>query len=66
MAIVIKAKENERIDSLLRRFKYAVEQDGILNELEERRYFRKPAVVRQDERKKLRQKIKDQNRRKIS
>lgn len=40
----IKAKENESIESILRRFKKLVENEGILKEYKERRYFQKPSL----------------------
>lgn len=43
MATVI-AKPNESIDSLLRRFKKAVERSGVLSEVRKREYYEKPSV----------------------
>lgn len=43
MPIVI-AKKNESFEKLMRRFKRAVEKDGLLNVLREREYYEKPSV----------------------
>jgi small subunit ribosomal protein S21 len=42
----VKAKYNESIDSLLRRFKKAVEKSGILSDLKKHEFFEKPSVKR--------------------
>lgn len=47
----VKAKKNERPDSLIRRFQRAVEQAGIMKELKRRRYFMTNAEKRKAKRK---------------
>ncbi len=49
MAIVMaeaKARPGESFESLMRRFKRAVERSGILSELKEREYYEKPSDKR--------------------
>ncbi len=54
----VKAKDNESIESLLRRFKKAVETEGIIKEYKERRYFQKPSKKRRLKEKEAERKIK--------
>ncbi len=61
MAIVY-AKPGETTEKLLQRFKRKMTEDNILDELKEREYYRKPSLIKQDEARKLRQKIKEQKR----
>jgi len=42
--IKVVARQNENIDSLLRRFNTAVVQDGVLKELKDRSRYEKPSV----------------------
>lgn len=42
----VRAKPNESIDSLLKRFKKAVERSGVLAELRRREYYEKPSIKR--------------------
>jgi small subunit ribosomal protein S21 len=42
----VKKRDNEDINSLLKRFKRKVESSGHLIELRERRYFVKPSMVK--------------------
>ena len=42
----VKADHNERFESLLRRFKRRVQQDGILSETRRREYYEKPSIKR--------------------
>jgi small subunit ribosomal protein S21 len=44
MAILIKVKEGERIDSALRRFRKVVDKSGVMADLRKREYFEKPSV----------------------
>jgi small subunit ribosomal protein S21 len=46
----VKVKENEPIDSALRRFKRACEKAGILPELRSREYYEKPSEKNQRKR----------------
>jgi small subunit ribosomal protein S21 len=40
----VKAKPNESIDSLLKRFKRAVDKSGILTDLKKHEFYEKPSV----------------------
>ena len=42
----VRVKENEPIDSAIRRFKKQCEKAGILSELRKREHFEKPSVRR--------------------
>jgi small subunit ribosomal protein S21 len=42
--IRVTLRQNENVDSLIRRFNNAVSQDGILKELKERSVYEKPSV----------------------
>ena len=55
----IKLRKNESFESLLRRFRRAVEQEGIMAELKKRRYYMSPADKR-----KAKQKLAEKRRRK--
>jgi len=46
MSVEVKAHPNENIESLLRRFKKAVERSGILQELKQRERYQKPSELR--------------------
>ena len=43
---VVSLKENENINSALRRFKKKVEESGVLDELREREHYVKPTTRR--------------------
>lgn len=43
---IIKSRENESIELTLRRFKRAVEKEGIIMEVRRREYFEKPTWKR--------------------
>lgn len=43
---IVKARPNESIDQLLKRFKKAVDNSGVLSELRKREYYEKPSVKR--------------------
>lgn len=45
----VRARPNESIDQLLKRFKKEVENSGILKELRKREYYEKPSVKRKRE-----------------
>ena len=47
----VKARKNERFESLMRRFQRAVEQAGIMKELKKRRYHLTPSEKRKEKRK---------------
>ena len=55
----IKLRKNESFESLLRRFRRAVEQEGIMAELKKRRYYMSPSDKR-----KAKQKLAEKRRRK--
>ena len=55
----IKLRKNETFESLLRRFRRAVEQEGIMAELKKRRYYMSPS-----EKRKIKQKLAEKRRRK--
>jgi small subunit ribosomal protein S21 len=42
----IKVKENESLDSALRRFKRSCARSGVLSELRKREHYEKPSVKR--------------------
>ncbi len=42
----IKVKENETLDSALRRFKRQCQKSGVLTELRKREHYEKPSVKR--------------------
>ena len=42
----IRVKENETIDSALRRFKRSCQKSGVLMELRKREHYEKPSVKR--------------------
>lgn len=46
MASVRQKHENEHFESLFRRFKRAVEKDGIIQEVRNREHYEKPSMVR--------------------
>lgn len=43
---VVKVKENESLDSALRRFKRSCAKSGVLSELRKREHYEKPSVKR--------------------
>ena len=42
----VKVKENESLDSALRRFKRTCARDGIMEEIRKREHYEKPSVRR--------------------
>ena len=42
----VKIKENESLDSALRRFKRQTSRDGIIQEVRKREHYEKPSVAR--------------------
>ena len=42
----VRLKENESLESALRRFKKQVEKAGILSEMKKRQHYEKPSVMR--------------------
>ncbi|MCH7951204.1 30S ribosomal protein S21 [Patescibacteria group bacterium] len=53
MATVVKAKDHESADSVIRRFKKKVLENEVLTELKRREYYMKPSVERKERRKEL-------------
>ncbi len=53
MATVVKAKQDERADSIIRRFKKKVLESQILTELKKREFYKKPSEKRKEKRKEL-------------
>ena len=51
MATVIRAKKDEPVASVIRRFKKQVLQDQILKEVKKREYYIKPSQVRKEKKK---------------
>lgn len=43
---MVRAKEGEPVDVLIRKFNKKVQAEGILNELRKREFYEKPSVVR--------------------
>ena len=50
--VEVKAKYNEPTERLIRRFIKSVKKSGIMQEIRDRRYYRKPSDVRREEEKK--------------
>ncbi|MHC4415897.1 MAG: 30S ribosomal protein S21 [Planctomycetota bacterium] len=46
MAIRIKARNNETVEQMLRRFKKLCEKEGLTKEIKRRQYFEKPSERR--------------------
>lgn len=51
MATVIKAKKDEPVMSVIRRFKKQVAVDRVLQEIRDREYYIKPAEKRKEQKK---------------
>ena len=45
----VKVKENESLDSALRRFKRQTSRDGIIQEVRKREHYEKPSVKKKSE-----------------
>lgn len=56
MAKVI-VRDGEPIESALRRFKDAVDKDGIMQELKRREFYRKPSEIRNEKKREKKRKI---------
>ena len=46
--IIVKVDEGETIDRALKRFKRRIEKSGIMREIRERQFYRKPSEVRRE------------------
>lgn len=49
----VKARDNENIESLLRRFKKKVDNEKILKEYKDRQYFKKPSQAKNEHNRKV-------------
>jgi len=58
---MVTARENEELESLMRRFKKYVENEGILKEYKENQYFQKPSAKRRLKQKESDRKMKIKN-----
>jgi small subunit ribosomal protein S21 len=59
----VKAKKNERFESLMRRFQRAVEQAGIMRELKKRKYYMSPSEKKKEKRKQAEKRRRKESRR---
>ena len=50
----VKAREDETIESLIRRFKKKVDGEKILKEYKDRQYFKKPSLIKNEHNRKIR------------
>lgn len=48
MPVVVKAKKDESVDGVIRRFKKKVIQNQILPELRKREFYKKPSVLKKE------------------
>ncbi len=46
--IIVKVEEGETIDRALKRFKRRIEKSGIMREVRERQFYKKPSEVRRE------------------
>lgn len=53
MSPIVKAKDYESTDSVIRRFKKKVLESEILTEVKKREYYKKPSVERKERKKEL-------------
>lgn len=53
MATIIKSKPGEGSDSVIRRFKKQVLQDGVLTIAQEGRFYKSPSVQKKEKKKKI-------------
>lgn len=51
----IKVRENESIDSALRRFKRQTSRDGVIKEVRKREHYEKPSVKRIQNKEKMKE-----------
>lgn len=49
----VKARDNENIESLIKRFKKKVDNEKILKEYKDRQYFVKPSQTRNEHKRKI-------------
>lgn len=48
----VKLEHGESVESLIRRFSKKVKKSGLLEELQERRYYKKPSVIAKEKKRK--------------
>lgn len=59
----VKVGRDEHVEAAIKRFLNKVKKSGLLDEIQERKYFKKPSVKRNEEkrrRKRVLQKLKDE------
>ena len=59
----VKVGRDENVEAAIKRFLNKVKKSGLLDEIQERKYFKKPSVKRNEEkrrRKRVLQKLKDE------
>lgn len=49
---MVKLRENESLESLIKRFKDYVDNEGIIKEWRDRQYFKKPSAKKHEARRK--------------
>jgi small subunit ribosomal protein S21 len=54
----VRVREDESIDSALRRFKRACQRSGVLSEIKKREHYEKPSVKRKKAMRKRKRKMK--------
>lgn len=57
MAIRIKARQNESVNQMLRRFKKLCEKEGLTKDIKRRQYFEKPSERRRRDARKSQQRV---------
>lgn len=58
---MVTARENEELESMIRRFKKYVENEGILKDYKEKQFFQKPSAKRRLKKKESERKMKIKN-----
>lgn len=48
MPIIIKAKPGDTTDSVIRKFQKQVVAEGLVQEIRDREFYKKPAILRQE------------------
>ena len=61
MAVVVRRKD-ESGENLIKRFRRAVQEDGIMQELKKREYYRSPAQKRREKSAKAQARLRKKNR----
>tara|TARA_Y100000310_G_scaffold315516_1_gene366153 strand:+ start:949 stop:1170 length:222 start_codon:yes stop_codon:yes gene_type:complete len=67
--VEVKRRENESIERMLKRFTKKVKKEGIMEELRERSYYKKPSELKRkkrERRKKIAQDIQRKNEEKLN